>query len=124
MFRERSDDAKSVKNLPETVLIGLGLNVPDTERNRRQPVQPVDLTAEMEGRGIVHLDWDGGGNTSGVQYVIEMQVNDGEFTRVDAVTRRSYLHEDAPTGVRLTYRIRGRRNGQLSQPSNEASVRT
>jgi hypothetical protein len=117
---------KTSPGMTDTAFIAMGITDPDaTPRSRRSPLPPDGLEAELEAPGRVHLDWDSGGNTAGVQYVIEMQNGDsGEFVLVDVVTRRSYTHTGAPLGARLIYRVLARRNGETSGPSNEATVRT
>jgi hypothetical protein len=109
--------------ITNTMLMGMQVTVDTGERTRRSPLKPENLVAEAEGAGRVHLEWDSGGNTAGVQYVVEVQLKEGgEFTLVDVVTRRRLIIENIPIGARLTYRVKARRNGETSAPSNLATV--
>ena len=100
----------------------LGLNVRATKPVQHDPVPPEKLTVTGLASGVNVLQWNAGGNVTGVQYVIEVMYKNTSWTRIDGVTARRYEHAGQTPGVPAFYRVSARRRNVLSLPSNEASV--
>ena len=100
----------------------LGLNVKNPHPVQHDPVPPEKLVVTGLASGVNVLQWQSGGNVSGIQYVIEFMTRTTEWTRIDAVTKRRYEHTGQTPGVPAYYRVVARRRTLNSLPSNEASV--
>ena len=105
-----------------TLKTALGLNVKQPHPVQHDPVPPEKLTAIGLASGVNVLQWNSGGNVTGVQYVIEYMTKTTAWTRIDAVTPRRYEHTGQTPGVPTFYRVSARRRSVTSLPSNEASV--
>ena len=105
-----------------TLKTALGLNVKQPHPVQHDPVPPEKMTATGLAAGVNVLQWNSGGNMTGVQYVIEFMTKTTAWTRIDAVTPRRYEHTGQTPGVPILYRVSARRRGITSLPSNEAAV--
>ncbi len=119
-------DVRIIQSLPgitPQLLEAAGLPVHDTIHTPRNVHQPQDLTAEGTPQDESILDWDAGENFPGTLYQIEAQkdVNVG-FVMIDVVTKTKYHHKGQTPGVRVDYRVRAKRDGEVSIPSNVATV--
>ncbi len=87
------------------------------------PVPPTDLVASADAAGTNSLRWNGAGNASGIQFVIEARIGTAlGYSLVDVVSATSYRHIDRTPGQPVLYRVRARRGSQTSDPSNIAGV--
>ena len=101
----------------------LGLTVPDNTPTDNTPVPPIELTVTGSAAGINTLRWKRGANKPGVQYVVEAKTDGAAaWVLVDAVTATRFDHLNQTPGLPVVYRVRARRRGVLSAPSNETTI--
>jgi hypothetical protein len=63
------------------------------------------------------------GNAPGTQFVIEAMIGAATaYALVDIVTTTKYDYRNQKPGVRVVYRVRARKSGNTSDPSNQAIV--
>ncbi len=100
-----------------------GIPIRDTVRTTSAPVAPSDLVATADAAGTNLLRWNGAGNSSGIQFVVEAKIGTSpDFNIIDVVTATSYRHTGRTAGVPVLYRVLARRGSQTSNPSNIAGV--
>ncbi len=69
------------------------------------------------------MKWNSNGNASGIQYVVEKKVGTAaEFSIVDVTGATTFKDTGAPAGTHAEYRVRARRGGVVSEPSNVAPI--
>ncbi len=122
-YKEYIAKFQADKQLPDTIRAALKITIKDTTPTPRIPHQPQDLVVKGIPEGENQLNWDAGENKPGMMYQIEAQtdVNVG-FVLVDVVTKTKYDHKHQTPGVRVDYRVRAKRDDELSIPSNIATV--
>ncbi len=103
--------------------VAAGIPIRDKIRTSTAPIPPLALVATPAANGTCGLKWGANGNASGIQYVVERkQAPATEFTTVDVVPATSWKDSAAPAGTHCEYRIRARRGGVTSEPSNVAPI--
>ncbi len=84
---------------------------------------PTRLVATGDASGTNRLTWERNGNPQGTQFVVEAKIGKADaWTLVDVVNATRYSHLGLAPGTPIRYRVRARRRGVASEPSNEASV--
>ncbi len=116
--------AKSPCNIQETSLGVKDVFMNSSLAHKYAINQPSNLVATLQFDGSVELNWNCNCNSSQTQYVIEcMDEKDGNWTVLDLITKTSYIHKIANPKKGLRYIIKARRDGKISYPSNEASIK-
>ncbi len=97
---------------------------PHKSPSKTDPQPPVELVVVvLDGGKTNRLAWGKGANGDGTQWVIEVLLGAAtSWQQVDVWESRKYLHTGRTPGEKAVYRIRARRRGILSEPSNEAAV--
>lgn len=110
-------------SVPSSTKALLGINTGDGGSTPQQAISPSDLVAELLGDGSVELDWSRNGNGRSVQFAIEYNAKEGdEWQLLDVVSKTSYIHKGVKLGSSYRYRVKTRKAGEESQPSNIAYI--
>ncbi len=99
----------------------IAAGVPSPNDTPMPLMAPTDLVVTPSGT-VNKLKWKKNGNSSGVQYVIEVKIADGNWTLLDVITATKYEHTGRTAGQRVMYRIKARKGRVTSDYSNEAGV--
>ncbi len=101
----------------------LRITVRDSSPSSNSPLPPTRLVVTGDASGRHQLKWDRVGNGPGTQFVVEARVGSStSWILVDVVTAARLDHTGQKPGVAIVYRVRARRRGITSEPSNEAAL--
>jgi len=118
--------AQIIQNYPEItpdLLEAAGLPVHDTIPTPVVLYTPEALTAVANDKGESHLDWKAGENKPRTMYAVEGKISPAtEFSLIDVVTKTGYIHKEQTPGVRVSYRVRAKKDEEVSSASNVATV--
>ncbi len=110
-------------SVTDATKVAAGIPIRDKIRTSTAPIPPVGLVATANANGTAALKWGANGNASGIQFVVERKSGSAtEFSTVDVVAATSWKDSAAPAGTHAEYRVRARRGGVTSEPSNVAPI--
>ena len=118
--------AQIIQNYPEItpeLLEAAGLHEHDKIPTPIVLYVPDSLTAEGDDKGDNRLRWKAGENKPHIMYAVEAKIDPSpDFVMIDVVTKTNYVHKGQTPGVRVSYRVRAKKNEAVSAPSNVATV--
>lgn len=109
--------------VPVGLITNLGLKPHTGAHSHSAPVAPTKLIAQAASNGVHRLKWNRMGNKPNTTFLIEAQTGaDPEWRIAGATTAANFTHSDQIPGVKITYRVRARRAGIMTAPSETAVV--
>lgn len=104
---------KADKTIPRELLVQMGLKVSEGATSP-PPAEPLDLTVTPNASGFNELKWKRNGNKPNTVFIIEAQVDGGDWVQVGAVTETKFVHENQIPGKQIAYRVKATRDKRES----------
>lgn len=123
LVRPMARRVQETASVTDEARVAAGLPVRDKVRTAQTPITPAALTATLDGPTAVILSWSTNGNAAGASYVVERRNGaTGDYSLADVVTASRVRIAGLTPGQRVEFRVRARRSGQTSEPSNVAAI--